>query len=269
MEQLPIDTNTVNKTLDMVDESTKETRKEIDKATAKGVNKLAQLFWASPIGRKADIYIAERPYKMELELKKMQQKYDSIPVEYQVEPSSYIALKGSSELNFVLDEEHLREMFENLLISDMDGRKQSRVLPAYIEIIKQLSKDDAKILSEIKLYVNMKSPISDAQILRLKYNMKKGGFFLASNDIILISKSNSYTILPSIVIDNLLRLKLIEIDFGTYKTNSTSYEKVFQEIQKPNEILEGILKNMATLGYDKGILKITDFGKGFIDICLP
>ena len=28
----------------------------------------------------------------------------------------------------------------------MDSRKQSKVLPAYIEIIKQLNKDDAKLL---------------------------------------------------------------------------------------------------------------------------
>ncbi len=29
---------------------------------------------------------------MEIELKRMQAKYDSIPIEYQVEPTSYIAL---------------------------------------------------------------------------------------------------------------------------------------------------------------------------------
>lgn len=124
MENLPINADTINKTIDVVDEITKETRKEIDKTTAKGVNKLAQLFWASPIGRKADIYIAERPYKMEIELKKMQAKYDCIPAECQVEPSSYIALKGTNELNYALEEEHLKEMFENLLISDMDSRKK-------------------------------------------------------------------------------------------------------------------------------------------------
>lgn len=70
MDELPINAETTNKALDFIDESTKETRKELDKTGAKGVNKLAQLLWASPIGRKADIYIAERPYKMEKELKK-------------------------------------------------------------------------------------------------------------------------------------------------------------------------------------------------------
>ena len=79
----------------------------------------------------------------------MQAKYDNIPVEYQVEPTSYIALKGVNELSYALEEEHLKEMFENLLIADMDSRKQSKVLPAYIEIIKQLNKDDAKLFKTI------------------------------------------------------------------------------------------------------------------------
>lgn len=124
MGDSPINTDTIDKAIDIVGESTKEIRKEIDKTAAKGVNKLAQLFWASPIGRKADIYIAERPYKMEIELKRMQAKYDCIPAKFQVEPSSYIALKGVNELNYALEEEHLKEMFENILISDMDSRKK-------------------------------------------------------------------------------------------------------------------------------------------------
>ena len=71
MNELPLNAETTNKTLNIIDESTKETRQALDKTGAKGVNKLAQLFWASPIGRKADVYIAERPYKMEIELKEL------------------------------------------------------------------------------------------------------------------------------------------------------------------------------------------------------
>lgn len=102
MKKLPINAETTNKALDIINESTKESRKELDKTGAKGINKLAQLFWASPIGRKADIYISERPYKMKIELKKMQAKYDNIPIECQVEPTSYIALKGVNELGYAL-----------------------------------------------------------------------------------------------------------------------------------------------------------------------
>lgn len=182
MEELPINTDTVNKVLDIADESTKETRKELDKTTAKGVNKLAQLFWASPIGIKADVYIQERPYKMKKAIEEMQMKYNkNIPVEYQVEPSSYIALKGMNELNYCLDEEYLKEMFQNLLISDMDSRKQSKILPSYIEIVKQLSQDDAKTLKFLK-----ENNLTEEPVIKLKYNLKNGGYVYASNNIGLI-----------------------------------------------------------------------------------
>lgn len=146
MQEIPINTDTVNKSIDIINESTKETRKELDKTAAKGFKKLAQLFWDSPIGIKAEVYIQERPYKLQKALEEMKAKYDAIHAECQVEPSSYIALKGVNELNYCLEEKHIKEMFQNLLISDMDSRKQNKVLPAYIEIVKQLSKEDALFL---------------------------------------------------------------------------------------------------------------------------
>lgn len=263
MEQLPIDSDTINKTLDIVDESTKETRKELDKTAAKGVNKLAQLFWASPIGRKADIYIAERPYKMELELKKMQQKYNSIPVEYQVEPSSYIALKGTSELNYVLDEEHLREMFENLLISDMDSRKQGKVLPSYIEIIKQLSKDDAIFLKQLK----DENLIRALPIIRLKLtNNNNSSFNYVSNHIICLF-DGSFREFPPIVLDNLLRLQIITIPYDQYIVIDV-YDKVFKLLKETEPFIKYNNIDNKHLDFDKMKIEFTQFGKNFIDICL-
>lgn len=81
MHELPINTDTINKSIDIIDETTKETRKELDKISAKGVHKLSQLFWASPLGIKADVYIQERPYKLKKALEEMQVKYDLIPTD--------------------------------------------------------------------------------------------------------------------------------------------------------------------------------------------
>lgn len=264
MEQLPINSDTVNKTIDMVNESTKETRKELDKTTAKGINKLAQLFWASPIGIKADIYIQERPYKMKKAFEEMRMKYDkNIPPKYQTEPSSYIALKGVNELAYYLDEEYLKEMFQNLLVSDMDSRKQSHIEPAYIEIVKQLSKSDARLLKfikENKLFHN--EPI----IKLLQINHSDGGHTYPSNDIWLIANCTPQLI-PAIVIDNLLRLKIIEIDFTVFRTDQHIYDGAFQKIKNatPLGAVPDVVKN---LNFSKGVLKVTDFGKNFIDICL-
>lgn len=269
MEEVPINSDTINKSLDMIDESTKETRKELDKTAAKGISKLAKLFWASPIGIKADVYIAERPHKLQKALEEMEAKYNIIPTEYQVEPSSYIALKGVNELNYCLEENHLKEMFQNLLVSDMDSRKQNRVLPAYIEIIKQLSKDDAEFL---KLLHTHKASLCSIFIKCVTENEK--GYLALDKYIIYgysyneVTKTTSFgsSKLNPLVIDNLIMHKLIEQRYDIYYTYSDAhkqYDTLFNSVKKYY-----VLGPDKTLSYDKGIIKLTDFGKNFIDICL-
>lgn len=266
MEDLPINSDTINKSIDLIDESTKETRKEIDKTTAKGFEKLAQLIWASPVGRTIDLYIAERPYKMEKALAEMRQKYEPIPVEYKVEPSPYIALKGVNELNYSLDEEHLKEMFQNLLVSDMDARKKNRVLPSYIEIIKQLSREDAEFLKILKssstydsgLYlISLKEQIDDNsynwrnKYLLIQYYIQNNEFYLKT--AIRVSDK---------ILDNILRLRIVDIPAGENFAYTPLYEQLFKYAQKSETSLN------EQLDYQKEILKVTSFGKDFIDICL-
>ena len=264
MDELPINADTINKTIDVVDESTKETRKVLDKNTAKGVNKLAQLFWASPVGRKADIYIAERPYKMEKALKEMQKKYESIPIEYQVEPTSYIALKGVNELNYSLDEDKLKEMFQNLLISDMDMRKKDRVLPAYIEIIKQIDKKDAEFLSILK----KKDLISTLPILRITLNSKKSSSFSYISSYAICLQDGQYIEIPELVLDNLLRLQLVNIPPNESYESYNMYENTFETIKNEPDFLNYSNSPNKYLSYQKYILVFTQFGINFIDICL-
>lgn len=255
MQELPVNTDTINKSIDIIDESTKETRKELDKISAKGVNKLSQLLWASPLGIKADVYIQERPYKLKKALEEMQEKYNSIPVEYQVEPSSYIALKGVNELNYCLEEDYIKEMFQNLLISDMDSRKQNKVLPAYIEIVKQLSIENALFLQNFK---NIKTTFF--ALMLLKYD-------IAPNPIgkeLIISK-NKIIALKDIVVDNLERLNIIKVYDNKFLTDTQQYDIGFKLVQ--NKYLKSGPFQLS-LTYQKALLMITDFGENFIDICL-
>ncbi len=254
MDEIPVNAETINTALSIASDSTEETRKEMDKIAAKGFNKLAQFFWATPIGIKADVYIQERPYKMKKALEEMKKKYEKIPEENRTEPTSYIALKGINELNYCLDENHLKEMFETLLISDMDNQKQGKVLPSYIEIIKQLSKDDAIFLKTLK---NSSSYIRGFFCIEL-HNKDKYILLEYSDNNDKLSDFNIVK-LDSIIIDNLIRLRLIEIPDRIF-VNQKVYDKLYELIHQPTMI--NVVK------YTPRILSVTDFGKNFIDICL-
>lgn len=266
MNEIPINAETINKALDIVNDSTKETRKEIDKITAKGFNKLAQLFWATPIGIKTDVYIQERPYKMKKALEEMKRKYEKIPEKNRIEPTSYIALKSINELNYCLDEDHLKEMFENLLISNMDSRKQNKVLPAYIEIIKQLSKEDAKFLKLLYDY----GPNIPSILLKIKTKNVEG--YNDLNSYIIYNyhkdenKNTRYSTLRlnNLVIDTLLMHRLIENTYDSYYPNTEEqYNTLFQSVSHYYK-----LEDTMSLTYDRGFVKLTELGKNFIDICL-
>ncbi len=263
MPDLDIKSETINKAIDAVADSTKETRDALDKNTSGGINKFFELLKSTPVGIKIDSYIAERPYKLEQEMNKIKEKYEKIPEKNQVEPSSYIALQTINNLNYALDEEHLREMFENLLISDMDSRKKEYVLPTYINMIQQLNKEDAKFLQDLK----NKKLIKELPVIRIKLVNNVGGYAYVSQNIICL-KNKSYIVIPNMVLENLLRLKIIEIPFDEYFADVTDYENTFNTLKKTPEFF--ILEKVPDrhLDIQKKKLEFTDSGKKFIDICL-
>lgn len=193
--------------------------------------------------------------------KELEEKAESIPAQNLIEPRVNILGQTVEGLKYNLDETYIKEMFTNILLSEMDNRTQTKVLPSYIEIVKQLSVDDAKFLKSCKTY-----PFKAAPLLQINIKDSNGNISYISNDMFLIRKNNPQCI-KGIILDNLSRLKIIDIDFITYRSNTSIYSRAFQKIKKKKgDIL--ILKSNQQLHYSKGLLKITDFGENFINICL-
>jgi len=71
MADINMESNTINKALDIVSESSKETRSALDTNTAKGINKIFELMKSTKLGIKVDAYIDERHYKLEKEMQKI------------------------------------------------------------------------------------------------------------------------------------------------------------------------------------------------------
>lgn len=267
MADFDIKSETINKGLDIVADSTKETRKALDVNTSKGIHKFLELLKSTPIGIKIDTYIAERPYKLEKAIIKMKSKYEQIPEENRVEPSSYIALQTINNLNYCLDEEYLRNAFINILISDMDNRKKTRVKPAYIEIVKQMSREDVEFLK----LLNEKT-LDLFPILQLSWNTNDAGYILTGEKILIDTNNKNNTItINSIVLTNLLRLSILSIPDGVYvKSCNDVYEKTFKKIEQDNALDINLASQTSklTLGFRKEALEITPLGKEIIDICL-
>lgn len=201
--------------------------------------------------QKYNIYAESKLQNYKDELVK---KANNIPKENLILPRVSIFGPTLEGLKYNLDEQYIKDMFTNILISDMDSTKQSKVLPAYIDIVRQLSKDDAiflKSLKECSSYVRgffcIELHNKDKYIL-LEYSDNNGK--LSDFNIIKLN---------SIVIDNLIRLRLIEIPDRVF-VNQKVYDKMYELLHQPTMI--------EVIQYTPRILSVTDFGKNFIDICL-
>lgn len=193
--------------------------------------------------------------------KELQEKASNIPNENLVEPKINILGPAIEGLKYNLDEEHIKEMFINILISDMDNRKQNKVHPSFINIVKELNQDDAKILKRIKELNVLEEPI-----IRFKYvNSKDNSFVLANNNIFIIASNETFEV-SSIVLTNLIRLGLIEIDFTRYRSNIKIYEFIFDALK--SNIKPHFDQRLDKISFDKGLINITELGKNLIDICL-
>lgn len=97
----------------------------------------------------------ELMYKREVNFQKFKneltEKINKIPLEERTEPSESIIAPTLEAAKYRIDTDEIRSMFINLIVSSVDDKTSSSVHPAYIEIIKNLSADDALALQILSL----------------------------------------------------------------------------------------------------------------------
>ncbi len=189
-----------------------------------------------------------------------------IPPECLVEPKLSIAGPAIQGLAFSHEEEPLRKMYLNLLASSMNAERQLETHPAFAEVIRQLGARDAKILKDlasgdishplISVTIKTSDPLGkliwQRHILPYNFIDDSGEIYARSGD----------RDVPTIL-DNLRRLGLVEIDYSTFLTKPGSYDWV-----DSNPVYMHCVRQEMPAGnspdYDRGYLRLTDFGRSFV-----
>lgn len=216
-------------------------------------------------------WIAQKEYNLSETEKLLSQKLESIDPNKIVQPEMHIAVPALQAISYSMDNEELRNLYANLLSKSMNVDTKNFVHPAFVEIIKQLSPLDAKVLNII--CTNKVNPLIDISLI----NRITGGVLktLQSN-FTNIDIENPKLI--SISIENLKRLNLIDISDDTLfrkkrsisisriASNSvysslyeTEYYKDFEAMYRTEENVE--------LDVQEKFIKLTDIGKSFYEIC--
>lgn len=219
--------------------------------------KVSKVFWdvlASPLsafgyaGRKINEILNNYSEEQQRDLRnKINRVVDS---DIEITPTNLPILASATEaLLYAEQEPNLKEMFEDLIVNTIDKTKTTH--PSFVEVLKQISSEDACFLNEFLQKWNRYEKDKNARII---YYRSRNNVCI-DYPVLVLGKNSEYyecdeEFLPiyvnEIVIDNLERLKLVKLTkpIQTRYDGQDSYD-VFQTEN------------------DYELLEFTKFGKSF------
>ncbi|GGO17692.1 DUF4393 domain-containing protein [Deinococcus humi] len=205
---------------------------------------------------------------------KLQSKVDAIPQERRILPRPNILGPSIQALEYGIFEDHLSEMFTSLIAGSMDFEIANDVHPSFVEIIKQINSDEAKMLHGLHTFTSM-FPICNVR----KGTIRDGSFIHILEKFTLLSWKVGCSAPEKYreMIENLERLKLIEVSLGGFGSRSMADENAYDETIKELESRLGLKIDFDTSSFsikvdqvlmDKGYIEMTAYGSQFARICV-
>ena len=211
-------------------------------------------------------WILQREHNIAETEKLLAMKLENVEPEKIAPPEPYVAVPALQAISYCMDNEELREMYANLLANSMTDVVRNGVHPGFVEIIKQLCPDEAKILRYF-------SQTQAVPTIGIRCENEKG----SGIDIVHIFSNigeqadceNPFKIEQ--YFNNLIRLGLLErAANGAALTNKERYDpcKNHPHIQAIKEIYEGKYEAFPKVVFTESFVYLTALGKAFSDICL-
>jgi len=189
------------------------------------------------------------------------QKTQPIPLDQIVEPKASVAGPALQGLAFSYEEPNLKEMYLSLLATAMDRRVASSAHPAFVEIIRQLEGQEAGLLRAI-LCTSFSLPIVQ---VRLTNTGQPGWRDLGTHLMDMVDESSMEPVeepnQPAMV-DNWIRLGLVEVSYDKHLTDKQVYEWVEKRPEYKKLKVEHA-SDTTKVTYQRGIIRRSAFGLKF------
>lgn len=210
-------------------------------------------------------WIATREYNVAETDKLLQKKLEKVGAEHVVSPEPYVAVPALQAISYTMGSDDLRNLYANLLARSMTDMLKDKVHPSFVEIIKQLSPDEAKL---IHYFIDKESiPLIDIKLL---LDPVGRSFSIQLHNFTCIAEGLCDDCDPVSVagyIDNLCRLKIVDIP----EYQRFADDAVYKEL-KGNRVVMDIMNTKLpenqSWDIEKKKLDVTAFGRNFIDICV-
>lgn len=192
-------------------------------------------------------------------------KLENVPPERIQTPALNVAGPALEAMKFVGNEPDLRNLYANLLKTAMDAETAAKAHPGFVEVIKQLTPDEARI-------VNYLTKVDIIPVIELRQHVTN------TNEYYVTYRNINYTVedagcsspsLGSAYLDNLCRLQIIESITPGESFNALG---VYDRIEQRPDIsawLTAMNNSGSFTGSSfRGGYRTTDWGKLFCAACI-
>lgn len=192
------------------------------------------------------------------------QKLENVAPEDIQTPDPCVAGPAIESLRFTGHKADLSELYANLLATSMDKNTASTAHPGFVEIIRSLSGDEARIMSFL-------SNVQVAPIIDIRKEIEGGGGGVTVMPYVTtvgFDAGCDHRELTVSYIKNLERLGLIEISKDKYLVGEGAYDRILndapvKEIEEQLNAQEGYIAK-----FEKYYLELSAFGSLFIAACV-
>lgn len=196
----------------------------------------------------------------------VEERVATIPEERRIAPPISIAGPTIEAAKFTTDEPELSRMFANLLATAMDSETAMQAHPSFVEIIKQLTPDEAKIIKRMGEQPYAAYPVIDVQVP----NQDGSGWSPLLVDFSHVGRAASVSDdskTPSGLV-NLCRLGVCEIPAQTWLSDDTKYD----DLRNDPLVKELAAKEQAKFGrsvqFARRAVQLSTLGRRFVSACV-
>lgn len=191
-------------------------------------------------------------------------KLENVPPEEIQQPKPHIAVPAIEALRYTGAEESLSELYANLLATSMDRATAYRAHPGFVDMIKNMCPDEARIMREL-------APGDNVPMINIRSVAKeKSGYFVAHRHVtgLGMKAGCEHPELTATYLDNLERLGLLTLDMMNHLTREDAYSALEQhpDVVSGMNIINDTPGRSADIA--KGQILLTDLGQHFIQACV-
>lgn len=191
-------------------------------------------------------------------------KLRNVPPERIVSPSPHVAGPALEALRYTGHSDELRNLYANLLASSLDSETALRAHPAFVDIIKSMAPDEARLMGALAQGDGQRPAID----LLSRKVVDRGYETIVRNFCLLAQEAGcEHAHLRGPYLDNLCRLGLVEIS-DTKCFSDTSRYAPLRESPELDEAKRKIEQVGEKIDYSMKILSLTDFGFQFCAACV-